>query len=112
MVPPPPKRDSGPHPEAGPVGLDSRPRRLCEDQPIVREAQIKLSTIIDSVLRWMMTLGGLVHAEKVYKLKLAETWGPNFPIFGDASKNMTKMAEEMSNVAKYDEMLEMANKHF
>ena len=31
-------------------------------------------------------------AEKVYKLKMAETWGANFPIFGDASKNMAKMA--------------------
>ncbi len=25
-------------------------------------------------------------AEKVYRLKLAETWGPNFPIFGDTTK--------------------------
>ena len=39
----------------------------------------------------------LVHAEKVYKLRLAETWGPNFPIFGDASKNMAAMADKMSN---------------
>ncbi len=35
-------------------------------------------------------------AEKVYRWKLAETWGPNFPIFGDATKNMAKYAKEMS----------------
>ncbi len=29
-------------------------------------------------------------AEKVYRLKLAETWGPNFPIFGDATKKHGK----------------------
>ena len=28
--------------------------------------------------------------EKVYRWKLAETWGPNFPVFGDATKNMAK----------------------
>ena len=35
-------------------------------------------------------------AEKVYRWKLAETWGPNFPIFGDTTKNMAKMVKEMS----------------
>ncbi|MDN3683878.1 hypothetical protein QW180_07110 [Vibrio sinaloensis] len=25
-------------------------------------------------------------ADKVYRLKLAETWGPNTPILGDATK--------------------------
>lgn len=29
--------------------------------------------------------------------KLAETWPPNFPIFGDSVKNMAKMVKEMSN---------------
>ena len=36
-------------------------------------------------------------ADKVHRLKLAETWPSNFPIFGDATKNMAKLAEEMSN---------------
>jgi len=36
-------------------------------------------------------------AQKVFRLKLAETWPPNFPIFGDATKSMAKMAETMSN---------------
>lgn len=35
--------------------------------------------------------------DKVYQWRLAETWGPNFPIFGDTTKNMAKMVKEMSN---------------
>ncbi|UTZ41591.1 TRAP transporter substrate-binding protein [Vibrio campbellii] len=48
--------------------------------------------------------------DKVYRLKLAETWGPNFPIFGDATKNMAKMAEEMSN-GRLQIRIDSANKH-
>ncbi len=51
-----------------------------------------------------------VQAEKVYRLKLAETWGPNFPIFGDASKNMAKMAEQMSN-GRLKIVIHSSNKH-
>jgi TRAP-type mannitol/chloroaromatic compound transport system substrate-binding protein len=36
-------------------------------------------------------------AEKTYRLRLAETWPSNFPIFGDATKNMAAMARQMSN---------------
>ena len=39
----------------------------------------------------------LAADDKVYRWRLAETWGPNFPIFGDTTKNMAKMVEEMSN---------------
>ncbi|EHS1182234.1 TRAP transporter substrate-binding protein [Vibrio vulnificus] len=49
-------------------------------------------------------------ADKVYRLKLAETWGPNFPIFGDATKNMAQMAEEMSN-GRLQIRIDSANKH-
>ncbi|WP_418113561.1 TRAP transporter substrate-binding protein [Vibrio scophthalmi] len=48
--------------------------------------------------------------EKVYRLKLAETWGPNTPILGDASKNMAKLAEEMSN-GRLQIRIDSANKH-
>ncbi|MBA5761592.1 TRAP transporter substrate-binding protein [Vibrio sp. 404] len=51
-----------------------------------------------------------VQPEKVYKLKLAETWGPNFPIFGDATKNMAKMAEEMSD-GRLVITIDSSNKH-
>lgn len=49
-------------------------------------------------------------ADKVYRLKLAETWGPNTPILGDASKNMAKLAEEMSN-GRLVIRIDSANKH-
>lgn len=48
--------------------------------------------------------------EKIYRLKLAETWGPNFPIFGDATKNMAAMAEKMSN-GRLQIRIDSANKH-
>lgn len=46
----------------------------------------------------------------VYRLKLAETWGPNTPILGDASKNMAKLAQEMSN-GRLQIRIDSANKH-
>lgn len=51
-----------------------------------------------------------LHAEKVYKLKLAETWGPNFPIFGDASKNLAAMVDKMSN-GRLKIIIHSSNKH-
>lgn len=41
---------------------------------------------------------------------LAETWGPNFPIFGDTTKNMAAMAEKMSN-GRLQIRIDSANKH-
>lgn len=49
-------------------------------------------------------------AKKVYKLKLAETWPTNFPIFGDATKNMAKMAETMSG-GRLKIRIDSKNKH-
>jgi len=51
-----------------------------------------------------------VADKKVYKLKLAETWPSNFPIFGDATKNMAKMAETMSN-GRLKIRIDSKNKH-
>ena len=47
---------------------------------------------------------------KKYRWKLAETWGPNFPIFGDTTKNMAKMVKEMSN-GRLDIRIDSSNKH-
>ena len=47
---------------------------------------------------------------KTYKLRLAETWPPNFPIFGDATKNMAAMADKMSN-GRLKITIDSANKH-
>ncbi|MBS3803514.1 MAG: TRAP transporter substrate-binding protein [Oleiphilaceae bacterium] len=49
-------------------------------------------------------------AQEKFTLRLAETWGPNFPIFGDATKNMAAMAEEMSN-GRLKIRIDSANKH-
>ncbi len=49
-------------------------------------------------------------ADKVYKLKLAETWPPNFPIFGEATKNFAKMAEKMSK-GRLKITIDSKNKH-
>lgn len=47
---------------------------------------------------------------KSYQLTLAETWPPNFPIFGDATKNMAKMVEKMSN-GRLTITIDSKNKH-
>ncbi len=44
----------------------------------------------------MLVLSTATRAEQTYTLKLAETWGPNYPILGDATRNMAAMAEAMS----------------
>ncbi|MBJ7537902.1 TRAP transporter substrate-binding protein [Marinomonas transparens] len=49
-------------------------------------------------------------ADRVYKLKMAETWSANFPIFGDAPRNMARMAEEMSN-GRLKITIDSSNKH-
>jgi len=49
-------------------------------------------------------------AEKVYKLKLAQTWPTNFPIFADAVSNMADMAEKMSN-GRLKIRIDSSNKH-
>jgi TRAP-type mannitol/chloroaromatic compound transport system substrate-binding protein len=38
-----------------------------------------------------------VQNNKIYTLKLAETWPSNFPIFGDTTKKFAQLANEMSN---------------
>ncbi|WXT99636.1 MAG: Monocarboxylate 2-oxoacid-binding periplasmic protein [Catillopecten margaritatus gill symbiont] len=40
--------------------------------------------------------GAAAHSDKVYTLKLAETWPSNFPIFGDATKKFAQLANDMS----------------
>lgn len=48
--------------------------------------------------------------KKVYRLKMAETWQTNFPIFGDTPRNMAAMAEKMSN-GRLQITIDSANKH-
>lgn len=49
-------------------------------------------------------------AQETFTLKMAETWGPNFPIFGEATKSMAEMAEKMSN-GRLKIRIDSANKH-
>jgi len=49
-------------------------------------------------------------AEKVYKLKMATTWGPTAAPLIDSAKNMAKLAEEMSN-GKLKIRVDASNKH-
>ena len=49
-------------------------------------------------------------AKKVYKLKMATTWGPTLSPLFDAAENMAKMAEEMSN-GELVIRVDAANKH-
>ena len=48
--------------------------------------------------------------ERVYKWKLATTWGPTLSPFIDAPKNMAKMVEEMSN-GRLIIRVDASNKH-
>ncbi|WP_220495521.1 TRAP transporter substrate-binding protein [Oceanospirillum sediminis] len=48
--------------------------------------------------------------DKVYRLKMAEGWPTNFPIFGDAPRNMAAMAEKMSN-GRLKITIDSSNKH-
>jgi TRAP-type mannitol/chloroaromatic compound transport system substrate-binding protein len=45
-----------------------------------------------------------------YHFKLAETWGPNFPIFGDATKRLAEMVQTMSG-GRLTISIDSANKH-
>ncbi len=47
---------------------------------------------------------------KTYTLRLAETWPPNFPIFGDSTKNLAKMVDAMSN-GRLKVSIDSKNKH-
>ena len=51
-----------------------------------------------------------IAADKVYRLKLAESWPPNFPIFGDATKSFKSMVETMSN-GRLRISIDSMNKH-
>jgi TRAP-type mannitol/chloroaromatic compound transport system substrate-binding protein len=72
---------------------------------------LKFFKLLGACAVCLSVLAGTVQAQdKVYRLKLAESWGPNFPIFGDASKDMAAMAEEMSN-GRLKITIDSSNKH-
>ena len=68
----------------------------------------QLTLIVSAAV--LVITGTASAADKVYRLKLAETWPANFPIFGDATKNMAAMAEKMSN-GRLKITVDSSNKH-
>ncbi len=70
----------------------------------------KIAVMLVALVSLSMLSGPALSADKVYKLKLAETWPPNFPIFGDVTKNMAAMAEKMSN-GRLQIRIDSKNKH-
>jgi len=73
---------------------------------------MKKTLLIRLALIWSLGISGIADAAdgKVYRWKMAETWGPNFPIFGDASKNMVKMVKKMSN-GRLNIRIDSSNRH-
>ena len=69
------------------------------------------SILVKALVVVTFAMSGFVNAadEKV-RWRLAETWGPNFPVFGDASKNMARLVKEMSN-GRFTIRIDSANKH-
>ncbi|OEY65699.1 TRAP transporter substrate-binding protein [Marinobacter sp. X15-166B] len=49
-------------------------------------------------------------AQDKFTLRLAETWGPNFPIFGDTTKSLATMVNTMSD-GRLTIRIDSANKH-
>lgn len=57
------------------------------------------------------TNANTASAEKeVHTLRLAETWPPNFPIFGESTRNFKRMAEKMSD-GRLQITIDSKNKH-
>lgn len=73
---------------------------------------MKKSLFIKLMLIVSIAFSGIASADsnKKVRWRLAETWGPNFPIFGDASKNMARMVKEMSG-GRFIINIDSANKH-
>lgn len=69
-----------------------------------------IKNIALSAICALALLNPAAAADKTYRLKLAESWPTNFPVFGDATRNMVKMAETMSN-GRLKITIDSKNKH-
>jgi TRAP-type mannitol/chloroaromatic compound transport system substrate-binding protein len=70
---------------------------------ITRLFRIAAVTLLFSVSSFSM-------AEENFTLRLAQTWGPNFPILGETVKHMADMAEKMS-AGRLKIRIDASNKH-
>lgn len=58
----------------------------------------------------LFSVSSLGIAAEKHTLRLAQTWGPNAPVLGDAVENMASMAEEMSD-GRLRIRIDTASKH-
>ena len=68
-----------------------------------------ISKLVLTILALLLSTS-LFAQEKVYKLKMATTWGPTLTPLIDAAQNMAKYANEMSN-GRLQIKVDAANKH-
>lgn len=59
---------------------------------------------------WLLCFQANAADEKKVHWRLAETWGPNFPVFGDTTKRMAKLVDEMSG-GRFVITIDSSNKH-
>jgi TRAP-type mannitol/chloroaromatic compound transport system substrate-binding protein len=92
------------------------PAKLCfikinTEQDDKKMKSFKITTLVAAVAVTVSAFSlPAFSAERVYKLKMAETWSSNFPIFGDAPRNMARIADEMSG-GRLKITIDSANKH-
>lgn len=72
------------------------------------KAMIKAAAAVGLALG--LATSALAADDKTYKLRLAETWPPNFPIFGEATQDLAKMVDTMSN-GRLKITIDSKNKH-
>lgn len=72
--------------------------------------RIKMKTTIKIALMLGLMLFNLQANDKVYKLKMATTWGPTLSPLIDAAQNMAKLAHDLSN-GELEIRIDNANKH-
>lgn len=72
--------------------------------------RIKMKTTMKICLVVCLMLLNLQANDKVYKLKMATTWGPTLSPLIDAAQNMAKLAHDLSN-GQLEIRIDNANKH-
>lgn len=65
-------------------------------------------TLLSAIFALMLSTTTL--AQDTYRLKLAETWGPNSPILGETTRHMAAMAEKMS-AGRLQIRIDSSNRH-
>lgn len=76
---------------------------------LIADFKLKLTTIF--IFTLVITCSVAAQADsKVYRLKMAESWPTNFPVFSDSTRKFSTMVEKMSN-GRLQIRVDSANKH-